>query len=104
MRRSAGKIQQQSFPAETVDQLSDLVLIDSYEYGDYSIRGMNTDVYGNVHEDWYDFAEEDEARAVFKLGGKYTSFEGMVLTGIGDYDTATALTWRSLWMAPWFIL
>lgn len=25
-------------------------------------------------------------RAVFKLGGKYTSFEGMVLTGIGDYD------------------
>ena len=73
-------------PAETVDQLSDLVLIDSYEYGDYSIRGMNTDVYGNVHEDWYDFAEEDEARAVFRLGGKYTSFEGMVLTGIGDYD------------------
>ena len=73
-------------PAETVDQLSDLVLIDSYEYGNYSTRGMNTDVYGNVHEDWYDFAEEDEARAVFRLGGKYTSFEGTVLTGIGDYD------------------
>ena len=73
-------------PAETVDQLSDLVLIDSYEYGNYSTYGMNTDVYGNVHEDWYDFAEEDEARAVFRLGGKYTSFEGMVLTGIGDYD------------------
>lgn len=42
-----------------VDELGDLTLIDSEEYGDYSEGEMYTDVYGNVHENWYDFEEED---------------------------------------------
>ena len=33
-----------------VDELGDLTLIDSEEYGDYSEGEMYTDVYGNVHE------------------------------------------------------
>lgn len=73
-----------------VDELGDLTLIDSEEYGDYSEGEMYTDVYGNVHENWYDFEEEDlGARAVYWLGGKYTTFEGTVLTGTGSYDTGT---------------
>ena len=35
-----------------VDELGDLTLIDSEEYGDYSEGEMYTDVYGNVHENW----------------------------------------------------
>lgn len=72
--------------------LSELPVIDSSGYEDYTGYGLVTDTYGSIHRDGSRFTASEEGYAIWNLNGEYASLEGLVYTDQASCSEETSVT------------